>query len=103
MARSSDPKKLAVSRERLERFSISGLGVAQFCTQERVSVASFYHWRKKLGHKGRRRHVTNRPPAGFVCGQRLGAGAFDIVKHPGRLGLRHPAVGRTYQAGRAGR
>ena len=60
MARPSDPKKLAVWRERFERFSNSGLGVAQFCARERVSVASFDNWRKKLGHKGRRRRTAHR-------------------------------------------
>ena len=60
MSRPSDPKKLAVWRERLERFSRSGLTVARFCGGERVSIASFYLWRKKLGHKSRRRRVSNR-------------------------------------------
>ena len=46
MARPSDPKKLAVGRERFERFSSSGLAVARFCARERFSVASFYNWRK---------------------------------------------------------
>ena len=54
MPRSSDPGKLAEWRERLERFSSCGLAVARFCAQEHVSEASFYHWRKKLGYKGRR-------------------------------------------------
>ncbi len=98
MACPSDPKKLAVWRERLERFSGSGLGVAQFCAQERVSAASFYAWRKKLGHKGR--HGTNRrgafqpvavvpatlrvvpgPPAICIqlpCGTRIEVGAEDL-------------------------
>jgi hypothetical protein len=58
MSRPSDPKKLAVWRERFERFSSCGLAVTRFCSEERVSVASFYHWRKKLGHKSRRRRVT---------------------------------------------
>lgn len=58
MSRSSDPKKLAMWRERFERFSSSGIPVGQFCSRERVSVASFYHWRKKLGPKGRRRRMT---------------------------------------------
>ena len=30
------------------RFHKSGLTVAEFCRRERVSVASFYHWRKRL-------------------------------------------------------
>ena len=100
MSRSSDPKKLAVWRERLERFFTSELGVAPFCAQERVSMASFYHWRKKLGHKGRRRHGISRrgtfQPVAVVpiapgavpgspaiciqlpCGTRIEVGAEDL-------------------------
>jgi len=62
MSRSLDPTKLAMWRERLERFSSCGLGVAPFCAREGVSVASFYHWRKKLGHEGRRRCMTDGHP-----------------------------------------
>jgi len=54
MSRSSDPVKLALWRERLERFSSCGLAVTRFCAGEGVSAALFYHWRKKLGHKDRR-------------------------------------------------
>jgi len=77
MSRASDPKKLAVWRNLFERFSSCGLAVTRFCSEERVSVASFYHWRKKLGHKSRRRRVTNErgvfqqvavvPSASTVC------------------------------------
>ncbi len=35
--------------DRLRRFSDSGLTVAAFCELERVSVPSFYQWRRKLG------------------------------------------------------
>ena len=58
MARPSDPKKRAAWQERFERFARCGLGVAQFCAQERVSEASFYRWRKRLGHNGRRARET---------------------------------------------
>ena len=54
MSRPSDPTKPAVWRERFERFSRSGLAVTRFCAGERVSMASFYHWRRKFGPKGRR-------------------------------------------------
>lgn len=53
MARSPDPTKVAAWRRRLQRFARSGLAVARFCAKERVSVASFYYWRKKLGPQGR--------------------------------------------------
>ena len=33
---------------RLRRFAGSKLSVAEFCRREKVSVASFYQWRKKL-------------------------------------------------------
>ena len=62
MFRSSGATKPAVWRERFERFSSCGLAVARFCAQEHVSVASFYHWRKMLGHKGRRRRTTDGHP-----------------------------------------
>jgi hypothetical protein len=60
MSRSSDPKKLALWQRRFQRFSNAGLPVARFCVRERVSVASFYHWRKKLGPQARRRHTPVR-------------------------------------------
>jgi hypothetical protein len=53
MARSSDPTKVAAWRGRFRRFSRSGLAVARFCAKERVSVASFYYWRKNLGPQRR--------------------------------------------------
>ena len=53
MARSSDPTKVAAWRGRFRRFARSGLAVARFCAKERVSVASFYYWRKNLGPQGR--------------------------------------------------
>ncbi len=67
MGRRPDAGKYAAWRKRLKRFSRSGLTVARFCGGERVSMASFYLWRKKLGHKDRRRRVTN------------GRGAFQRV------------------------
>ena len=53
MARSSDPTKVAAWRGRFQRFARSRLAVARFCAKERVSAASFYYWRKKLGPQGR--------------------------------------------------
>ncbi len=55
MARSSDPKKLALWRDRFQRFLASGLAVARFCAVEQVSESSFYYWQKKLGPQGLRR------------------------------------------------
>lgn len=57
MARSSDPAMSAQWRQRLERFGSSNVSVARFCRREGISVASFYHWRKKLARDAD-------PPAG---------------------------------------
>ena len=45
----SSSVKLTEWRERLERFGKSGSTVKQFCSDEGVSAASFYDWRRKLG------------------------------------------------------
>jgi hypothetical protein len=50
MARRADERKVAEWRGRFERFRRGGLSVARFCAVERVSVPSFYQWRKKLQH-----------------------------------------------------
>ncbi|MBP7936838.1 MAG: hypothetical protein KA354_19525, partial [Phycisphaerae bacterium] len=54
MPRSTDTRKLALWRERFSRFSRGELAVGPFCARERVSVASFYYWREKVGACGRR-------------------------------------------------
>ena len=48
MARTADPSRAAQWRKRLARFESSSLSVARFCQRERISVASFYYWRKRL-------------------------------------------------------
>ena len=52
MSRSTDSRKLTLWRERFERFSRGELAVGPFCARERVSVASFYYWREKVGKVG---------------------------------------------------
>jgi hypothetical protein len=46
------PRSRAATRqswvERLARFSAAGLSPAQFCTQEGVSLPSFYAWKRRL-------------------------------------------------------
>ena len=92
MFRSSGPTKLAEWRERLERFSSCGLAVARFCAQEHVSVASFYHWRKKLGHKGRRRRMTDGHPR-HRTGPAGGRGVFQpVAVVPGGARVRSGSV-----------
>jgi hypothetical protein len=96
MSRSTDSRKLAIWRERFERFSRGELAVGSFCARERVSVASFYYWREKVGKVGRPgegRPHANRPsvfqPVTVVpavaavrihlpCGTRIEVGTDDL-------------------------
>ncbi len=49
MARQADRKKFSAWQQRLRRFTKSGLTVARFCARERVSVPTFWYWRRKCG------------------------------------------------------
>jgi transposase-like protein len=48
--------------DRIDRFEKAGLNVAQFCTAEGVSPASFYQWRSRL----RSEASANRSLTGFL-------------------------------------
>jgi len=48
MSRGAHVRKRSEWLDRLRRFSRSNLSVAEFCRRERVSVPSYYHWRRKL-------------------------------------------------------
>lgn len=48
MGRSDLVSKQDIWLRRIQRFSQSGLTVAEFCDREQVSVAAFYQWRRKL-------------------------------------------------------
>ena len=48
MPRKANPETRSQWRSRLQRFSRSGLTVAEFCQREQVSPASFYLWRRRL-------------------------------------------------------
>ena len=48
MPRIPDPQLAQHGRDRLRRFDRSELTVAEFCRLEGYSVASFYHWRRRL-------------------------------------------------------
>jgi len=96
MSRATDSRKLALWQERFERFSRDEMAVGPFCARERVSVASFYYWREKVGKVGRSsqdRPRANRPgvfqpvtvvPAApairieLPCGTRIEVGTADV-------------------------
>lgn len=63
MGRPRDPELWQMWRERLARQRTSGLSVAEFCRQEKISDASYYAWRNRLsagteaiGRRGGREH-----------------------------------------------
>ncbi len=64
MARSRDPERSVLWRERIARRGVSEQSTAEVCESEGVSVASFYAWRRKLGvappraSKGRAKEVA---------------------------------------------
>ena len=58
MARSVDLQKVAEWRARFERFETAGKSVTRFCLGERVSVPSYYQWRRKLAWAGASRSVS---------------------------------------------
>jgi hypothetical protein len=55
MRRVVDEAKRRLWRERLARFARSGKTVAAFCSAERVSVPTFYQWKRKLASESVRR------------------------------------------------
>src|SRR5271169_1561761 len=73
MASSGDARKRQAWQARFARYRSSGLSVARFCGQERVSTNTFYYWAKRLrtgsapSQADRAfppRHVSARPTTG---------------------------------------
>ncbi|OAI52715.1 hypothetical protein AYO44_16490 [Planctomycetaceae bacterium SCGC AG-212-F19] len=78
-------KPVADWRELIERWKASGQSVAAFCAARRVSQATFYSWRKRLGD----RRTTAKPPPTFAAVQVVLDPTADIVL-PGGLMVRVP-------------
>jgi len=94
MSRSTDSRKLALWRERFSRFSRGERAVGPFCARERVSVASFYYWREKVGKVGHQDRPRANQPGAFQpvtvvpaapairielpCGTRIEVGTEDL-------------------------
>ena len=49
MVSRQDVEKRQAWEARFKRFRASGLSVARFCEQERVSMHTFYYWAKRVG------------------------------------------------------
>lgn len=41
-------KTIAQAKSLMERYQLSGLSVASFCTSEQISTVTFYYWRRCL-------------------------------------------------------
>jgi len=54
MVSRQDVEKRRAWEVRFERFRASGLSVARFCEQERVSAHTFYYWAKRVGSNSAR-------------------------------------------------
>jgi len=54
MVSRQDVAKRRAWEVRFGRFRASGLSVARFCEQERVSVNTFYYWAKRVGSSSAR-------------------------------------------------
>ena len=77
MGREANPSLALAWKRRLGRHSRGGLSIAEFCSQEGISAASFYSWRRRL----RRADAAERqseafvpvelPASGFAAGVRI--------------------------------
>lgn len=90
MPRISNPQVIQQWRDRLDRFELSELSVAQFCQREGYSAASFYRWRKKLradlAHDHSSSFVAVEPPyttVGAAIPDSLPGGTGLLIELPG--------------------
>jgi len=97
MGRALTKDQLLMWKDRIVRQRNSGLGVAEFCRQESVSVANFYRWKGQLkgAAKSATRNVKTKssdrddsvePPATFVqvpLPEPQGAAWIEIVAADG--------------------
>ena len=87
MARRIDERRVLEWRERFERYLRAGLSVARFCERERVSVAAYYHWRKRLSGSSAKKSA---PSPGTFASVRLVGVAHLAVCLPGGTRLEIP-------------
>lgn len=80
-----DEAKRKLWRERLARFARGGQSVAAFCSAERVSVPTFYEWKRKLTRRsvgGRKRRtlgsMSASPAQAFLPVRIEGMGLVEI-------------------------
>ena len=67
-----------VWRALLARQAASGLSVASFCARERVSAASFYQWRSRLGGEATAAPAASAREAFVDLGSLSAGGRFEL-------------------------
>jgi hypothetical protein len=86
--RPPDPALQELWRQRLRRFERSGLSAVAFCAKERISVPSFYAWRRRLSRQDARPLRTTAADARLVPVRVLPAPAPVELALPGGTVLR---------------
>ena len=94
MSRSAHVRKRSEWLDRLRRFSRSNLSVSEFCRREKVSVPSYYHWRRKLAD-ATSEAGARRQPATFIPVQ-VASSADLQVTFPNGARLTLPAHTRQH-------
>jgi hypothetical protein len=111
MPRSTPVGKRSEWRDRLRRFNRSHLSVSEFCRREKVSVPSYYHWRRKLA-EATREADTGQPPATFIPVHVAGSAELQVIFPNGvrltlptldheliRISIEAIALTRTFRGG----
>lgn len=79
-----DVEKRRKWEERFRQFRTSGLTVARFCANQRVSVNTFYYWSKRMGRLSTAARSAERQGAsgGFPESERRGRVAAAATNSP---------------------
>ena len=89
MASRQDVQKRRAWEVRFGRFRASGLTVARFCEQERVSAHTFYYWAKRVGSASARTSSS-------TSGGELRRGRQSVKHTPTATGISNAALVRFY-------
>ena len=92
MVSRQDAQKRRAWEVRFGRFRASGLTVARFCEQERVSAHTFYYWAKRVGSASAR---TSSP----TSGRKSRRGRQSVQHTPTAAGIANVALVRFYCRG----
>ena len=78
MSRGADAGKRSEWLDRLRRFRRSNLSVIEFCRREKVSVPSYYQWRRKLADATSEVDAGGQP-ATFIPVQVAGSADLEVT------------------------